>query len=178
MPLPIETNRLLLSAPAPEDAEGLLRVYARPEVVQYLSGEPAKSLDEIHTKIALRASFQHSRGFTFWTMRLKKTGEIIGAAGLIPLERKGPEIELGYHLTPDQWGRGYATEAAIASLDYGFNEAGLRQIVAVYDPANEKSAAVLKRAGMTNHHKSRAYDRDVMKCEARRNTWRLPTGQV
>ena len=59
-----------------------------------------------------------------------------------------PAVEAGWRLHPDHWGHGYATEAAAASLRYGFGEAGLDEIVAYTTTVNTRSQAVMERLGM------------------------------
>jgi len=80
----------------------------------------------------------------FW----KETGEMIGAAGIQPLEDTG-EIEVGYSVIKEYWGRGIATEAAQGWMEFGFNKFGLDRIVAVAVLANAASQHVMKKLGMT-----------------------------
>ena len=74
--------------------------------------------------------------------------------GIVGLHRVGPQIpcalavEIGWRLHPDFWGHGYATEAAGASLHFGFEEAGLKEIVAFATTLNTRSQAVMERIGM------------------------------
>ncbi|MEC9374168.1 MAG: GNAT family N-acetyltransferase [Planctomycetota bacterium] len=173
MPLPIITARLRLEPPTLEDAEGLLAVYSDPEVVRFLHAAPAKSVRDVAPRLARRIEIQDRFGFTFWTARLRESGEVIGGCGIKPLE-EGPLIEVGYHFGRAHWGKGYATEGAIASLRFGFEEAGLDRIVAVYAPANVASGRVMERAGMRKVGPSRAYDTDVILYEALRSKWRPP----
>jgi RimJ/RimL family protein N-acetyltransferase len=88
---------------------------------------------------------------------------VIGSAALKPLEDTGPEIEVGYHLGRAHWGRGYATEAARGLLQHGFERLGLARIVAVVDPENTRSLAVVARLGMRAEGPCRCYDRDCLK---------------
>jgi ribosomal-protein-alanine N-acetyltransferase len=74
----------------------------------------------------------------------------------------GPEVEVGYRLARDARGRGYATEAARASLTYGFEQIGLERIVAVAAPANAASRRVMEKAGMTMEGPGRHYGQETV----------------
>jgi RimJ/RimL family protein N-acetyltransferase len=89
---------------------------------------------------------------------LEVDGVLIGYTGLgLPefLPEVMPAPEVGWRLHPDFWGSGYATEAALASLDYGFGEFGLDEIVSIFQPENAASGRVMERIGM-------AFDRDTV----------------
>ena len=80
---------------------------------------------------------------------LKETGRVIGGCGLVRRALEwGPETELGYHLAREQWGRGYATEAARACLGHA-RTAGLRRIVSLIYIDNPRSVAVARRLDMS-----------------------------
>jgi RimJ/RimL family protein N-acetyltransferase len=74
---------------------------------------------------------------------------------------KTVEVELGYRLLPDSWGKGYATEGAAALVRYGFGELGLHRIIGVTHPDNAASQRVLQKAGMRDAGWGRYYDRDL-----------------
>ena len=82
-----------------------------------------------------------------WIAEVAATREVIGHCGLQRLE-DGDEVEVGYYLGRSAWGQGYATEAARASLAYGFDECGLSSIVAVVRHENAASRHVLEKLGM------------------------------
>ena len=90
-------------------------------------------------------------GFCMWAMERVSDGVFLGLAGLqhVPYDAPfTPAVEIGWRLARAHWGRGYATEAARASLDYGFGTCGLREVVAVAVAANIASVAVMERVGM------------------------------
>jgi ribosomal-protein-alanine N-acetyltransferase len=94
-------------------------------------------------------------GFGMWIVELAATGKIIGHAGLQRMD--GTEhVELGYYLGRAAWGQGYATEAARATLRYGFETCGLARIVAVVRPENAASRAVLDKLGF-RHERDGVY---------------------
>lgn len=159
----IDTPRLLLRVPEERDAEPYLRIHSDPDVMRWLGGRFPQSVDEERERIEQRARLQEEHGFTLWAVEEKETGELIGAAGLFHVEGKGPDVEVAYHFAKDRWGRGYATEAAKASIAYGFETAGLDRIVGLVVPENVASARVLEKCGLkpagTAHH----YDLDLNK---------------
>jgi RimJ/RimL family protein N-acetyltransferase len=91
-------------------------------------------------------------GFGQWVVELPGEASFIGVVGLETVSYDAhftPAVEVAWRLVRAYWGRGYATEAAKAALDYGFGEVGLGEIVALTVPANQRSRRVMKRLGMT-----------------------------
>jgi RimJ/RimL family protein N-acetyltransferase len=148
IPLPIETDRLLLRRFEPElDVEPMLAVYGDPEVMRFIPGGAYSGLDAVRARLAAYAREHDSRGFSFWAVVERASGEVIGDAGFGVFRQTG-DVELGYTLRRDRWGRGYATEAARACLDAGFAHLGVARIVAVVDEENARSFHVAERIGM------------------------------
>jgi ribosomal-protein-alanine N-acetyltransferase len=110
-------------------------------------GEPHTTLDQTHERIQRLMDFEREHGFTLWPIVERSSGIVIGDCGLIPLERVGPEIELGYRLGSAHWGKGYATEAAVAVRDLGFERFGLERIYVDVDPGNDGSLNVARKLG-------------------------------
>jgi RimJ/RimL family protein N-acetyltransferase len=93
------------------------------------------------------------QGWSNWAVDLRATGEFIGFVGLsVPLRRLpfSPCVEIGWRLAKHSWGQGYASEAATASLDFGFNRLKLEEIVSFTVLGNLRSRAVMERIGMSN----------------------------
>ena len=94
-----------------------------------------------------------ARGYGIWLIELGSgaalagSAPLVGTAGLRPLEESG--LEIFYSLAPGAWGRGYATEAARAVVEYGLGPLGLPEVLAEVDEGNIASVAVVKRLGMT-----------------------------
>jgi [ribosomal protein S5]-alanine N-acetyltransferase len=148
IPLPIETERLLLRRFDPErDSEPMLAVYGDPEVMRFIPGGAYSGLEAVRTRLAQYAREHDSRGFSFWAVVERASGEVVGDAGFGVFRETG-DVELGYTLRRDRWGRGYATEAAGACLDAGFARLGAARIVAVVDEENARSVRVAERIGM------------------------------
>lgn len=99
-------------------------------------------------------------GLGMWIVELRATGKIIGHAGLQPLPGTD-DVELGYYLGRSAWGQGYATEAARAILRFGFEERGLKRIVAVVRPENAASRHVLEKLGFRHDRDDVFYEQQA-----------------
>jgi [ribosomal protein S5]-alanine N-acetyltransferase len=148
IPLPIETERLILRPFEPErDAEQMLEVYGDPAVMRYIPEDVYRSLAAVRATLERYAREQESRGFSFWAV-VERGGHVIGDAGFGVFAQTG-DVELGYSFRRDRWGRGYATEAARACLDAALAHLDVARVVAVVDAENQRSARVAERIGMT-----------------------------
>ncbi|MFJ2114544.1 MULTISPECIES: GNAT family N-acetyltransferase [unclassified Streptomyces] len=138
-----------LRVPTDEDALSWHRVFNDPEVMEFHGGTSAE-LSAYEELTARQRRHDAERGFCFWTM-LDENDEVIGFTGAQPWphETHGPvgEIEIGWRLGRDHWGKGYATAAAQVTLER-VRAAGVGRIVAMVDSRNERSAAVARRLGM------------------------------
>lgn len=159
----IETDRLLLRLPEDEDAEASFAIHQDPDVMRWLGRSGAKTLAEERERLERLRELHDERGFSMWLVEDKGAGDVLGFAGLFPVEMKGPEIEVAYHFRKVSWGMGYATEAAAACLEYGFTTAGLERIVGLVDPENTASARVLEKCGMQREGRAHHYDKDLLK---------------
>ncbi len=91
------------------------------------------------------------RGYGWWAVEVQATGEFIGFAGLDQVDDGMPftGVEIGWRLARSAWGQGYATEAALTVLAYGFDALSLPEVLAVTTATNLRSQAVMRRIGMT-----------------------------
>jgi RimJ/RimL family protein N-acetyltransferase len=145
----LRTARLLLRSWRGSDLATWHALNTDPEVRRHLPGMPSREDTD-----AAAARFQaglDARGWSFWAVEVRGTGEFIGMAGLDPVEEGQPftGVEAGWRLARAAWGHGYATEAARAVVEFGFAELDLPEILAVTVPGNERSRAVMRRLGMT-----------------------------
>lgn len=92
-----------------------------------------------------------TRGYGWWALEVRATGEFVGFTGLDPVDDGLPftGIEIGWRLARSAWGHGYASEAARAVLSYGFDALDLPEILAITAVGNVRSQAVMRRIGMT-----------------------------
>lgn len=144
----IETERLKFRKFTLDDLPALIEMRSDPEVSKYLGGTRLQNPEALAKRIRFYISCYDSHGFGSCVMLWKETGEMIGSAGLQPLEDSG-EIEVGYNMMKKFWGMGIGTEAARGWLDYGFDVVGLDRIVAVALPENWASIHIMEKLGMT-----------------------------
>jgi RimJ/RimL family protein N-acetyltransferase len=133
------------------DALTILDMYSRPEVYRYLGASPQPVRDLQEARARITSWGERADGFCgIWAVEV--AGAPVGTALLVPLPRSDgaptTAYEIGWHLHPDAWGHGYATEAGEALLGWA-RQAGLREVRAVVYPDNERSRSVCRRLGMT-----------------------------
>lgn len=143
----LETTRLYLREMTPEDAEVAYILNSDPEVLRYTGDDPFESIEEAKTFLENYASYR-TYGFGRWGMILKETNEYLGWCGL-KYTPELDEFDIGYRLMKKFWGKGYATEAAEACLELGFNQFNMKTIVGRAMPANTASVRVLEKIGLT-----------------------------
>lgn len=147
MPIVFETNRLILRHFTKEDAALLFELNKDPEVVKY-TGDPIR--DIAHAKQVLEEVILPQYEFYQlgrWAVQLKNGQEFIGWCGLKNRPERN-EIDLGYRFMKKYWGNGYATEAAMAAIHFGFNSLHLPRIIGRAMPDNIASLHVLEKCGM------------------------------
>jgi ribosomal-protein-alanine N-acetyltransferase len=155
----LTTERLRLRPFTPADEPRMHAIYSDPEVMRYVGHGPHRTANE--TTAALRAygDMLARRGYSFLAVEELDGGRVIGDGGLHPLGGTGPEIELGYTLAREAWGRGYATELAGALVDHAQTALGVPVVVAQVEPANTASRRVLEKLGMREREVRTAYGR-------------------
>ena len=145
-----ETPRLILRRFEPADAADLFRIYSDSETMRFLGCGPA-SVEEERSSIEnhIRSYYDRS-GFGLWGVVLKREGRLIGRCGLLYQDIEGrTDPELAYLLDRDFWGRGFATEAALAVIAIAANIYRLTRMVAVIHPLNTPSINVAERCGFS-----------------------------
>jgi len=164
VPLPLETERLVVRPYREADATALHEVFGSPEVMKWTPSPPSKNVAETVERLARTMAFtaRQPPGLGLWALELKESAEFLGQVGLFPVEGKGPEVEVAYELAPRVWGHGYATEAARALIEYGFEELQLRRIVALILPANARSRNVASKCAMTLEGPGRFYGLELV----------------
>jgi RimJ/RimL family protein N-acetyltransferase len=147
----ILTSRLRLRRWRESDRRPFADLNADPEVmVHFPSPLTREQSDDLVEK--LEAGFERD-GFGLWALEVTETGEFVGFVGLSAPTFEAhftPAVEIGWRLARRAWGNGYATEAGLAALDFGFERAGLGEIVSFTTLGNARSRAVMERLGMTH----------------------------
>ena len=162
----LETDRLLLRPPVPEDAEALAPLYADPEVMRYLGDGRTLEREETERSVRRMIEAWKADGFGLFTTVRKKDEAVVGRVGLIVWNPEtwqttrtgadGPtELEVGYTLGRPFWGRGYATEAAAAARDFAVGRLGARRLIALIIYGNDASQNVARKLGFE-------YERDIV----------------
>ena len=177
------TPRLIARDWTTADAESAFAIYGREEVARWLGAaprRPAASVEAMRARleriIALNA--RHSQPYGLWALELRGSGAVIGAVLLLPLPGGGGEVEVGWHLNPDHWGHGYATEAGRGALGLAFGACGLAEVLAVVYPDNARSIAVCRRLGMTHLGRTDRYFGATLELFRIRDEAREPGGEA
>ncbi len=151
----IETPRLLLRNWQEDDRAFFHEINSDPEVMEFF---PAlRSREESDALMDRIVAMINDDSFGFYALQDKNTGDVVGFTGLMrtdlePFMPKGV-LEIGWRLAKHYWGKGYVTEAALASLAYAFNERGQDEVVSFAVHNNHRSTSVMQRIGMVNDPK-------------------------
>jgi ribosomal-protein-alanine N-acetyltransferase len=146
----LTTARLLLRRWREDDRAAFAELNADPDVMRlFPSPLTARESDALIAHI--EAHFER-HGFGLWALEHKGPGELLGLTGLCFVSFDAPftpAVEIGWRLRRSAWGHGFASEAASASLAFGFDELGVDEIVSFTSTRNAPSRAVMERIGMT-----------------------------
>ncbi len=168
----IETDRLLLCRWREGDLDAYARICADPEVMRYLPATLGR--EESAQQMAGFVRHWEERGFGLWAVEEKASGEFIGFIGLM-CHNDWPEgehnTEVGWRLGRAHWGRGLATEGALANVRYGFEGLGLERIISITLPENAASRRVMEKAGLTYRGETRWRGHDVVWYAIDRDAW-------
>lgn len=152
MNLILETDRLLLREMKLSDAEALFYMDRNPRVHEYLWNKPVKDISEVHATIESVQEQYKNNNIGRFVMVLKETKELIGWAGLkFNTEMVNNKIhfyDIGYRLDEKFWGKGYASEASFAWLDYGFKTMKIPIMEAAAHSNNIASNRILQKIGL------------------------------
>ena len=142
----LETARLVLRGWREDDLDALARMLGDSEVTKFVGG--AQSRADAWRSMAGFVGHWALRGYGLWAVTRKSDGAFVGRVGIhYPVGWPGSEI--AWTLDKPYWGQGYATEAATASLRFGFERLGLDRLVSLIDPENRSSQRVAERIGET-----------------------------
>jgi RimJ/RimL family protein N-acetyltransferase len=143
------TERLVLRQWQPEDSAPFAELNADPVTMEYFP----QTLTWAESDALAERCQAHitEQGWGLWAVELKSTTAFLGFVGLRPIPDEmpfAPAVEVGWRLRRQFWGQGFATEAALASLAFGFNELQLPEIVSFTATCNQRSWKVMERIGM------------------------------
>jgi RimJ/RimL family protein N-acetyltransferase len=153
------TSRLHLRPFTAADHEAIHAVYSDPDVMRYVGHGAHRSMAETVRALRVYADILAAHGYSFLAVVERDGGALVGDAGLNPLGGRGPDVELGYTVAHEAWGRGYATEVGRALVEHAFGTLGVPRVVAQVEPDNAASRHVLEKLGMTPREERVAYGR-------------------
>jgi RimJ/RimL family protein N-acetyltransferase len=146
---PIRTPRLLLRPVRPSDAEPLSRWRSDPGVAQYQNWLAPYPLDRAREMVGRMVAMDGPANDEWWMLTIADPDDTVAWGELVMhLSWAGRTAEIGYTLSPDVWGNGYASEAATALVEYLFATLGVTRVEGMLHPENPASAMVLERVGM------------------------------
>lgn len=144
----LDTARLHLRPFVTDDQDALYAaVYSDPDVMVYLPGGVPRTRERTAEVVRFFVAGWAQHGYGVWALRDRAMGAFVGQCGLSVLPNG--ETEVLYALGKPWWGRGLASEAAAAAVDFGFRQAELAEIVALAVPENTASRRVMEKLGMT-----------------------------
>ena len=143
----LETERLILRGTTAADFDAFANILADRDVMRHLGGEPL-ARNDAWRNVATNLGHWHLRGYGAWCVERKSDGAVMGRVGLMYPEG-WPALEVGWTLGRPYWGHGYATEAATASMAYGFHTQNVDRLISLIDPENKASQKVAVRLGET-----------------------------
>ena len=165
----LRTDRLVLRAPTVDDLDEYAPIFADPDVMRYIGDGSLRTPDRVAKSVERTQALFESYGLGGFLLTDPESGSVLGDCFLVPIMRsgadptdltdRGPEIELGYRLAKRAWGKGYATEAARAVLEWatGDEGPGITEVIGVTHPDNEPSKRVLRKIGFRDAGETEAF---------------------
>lgn len=172
----IETERLILRRFEPRDFEALARFYTDDQVMRHML--PGHGLPREQAQARAKSNIHNfndhwdRRGHGVWAVQDRPSGRLLGQCGLrwVP---EAEQTELLYLLGKTAWGRGLASEAGRAALQFGFGHCNLTQLIALTAPENRGSQRVLAKLGFTYTGESPIWERVVRWHSLSREAWNV-----
>ena len=146
------TKRLLLRMPAEADLDFVTALFARRELVAHRPDPTPDTPEESARRLSRDMNHWHSHGFGRWAVEVD--GGLIGFGG-VTVSKEFDGLNLSYHLHPDSWGHGFATELVKEALVFSFNDLRAERVIGLVRSVNVASRHVLEKCGFT-------FEREVM----------------
>ena len=166
----LETERLILRMWRDDDFDAYAEMCADPNVMRFLGGVKDRLAAWQH--MAGLVGHWHLRGYGHWAVVEKASGKFIGRIGFLNPEG-WPGFELGWTLSPEAQGKGYATEGASRALEYAFNEMDREHVISLIHPDNKPSIRVAERLGEKLEGSTELLGHDVLIYGIDRTAWRV-----
>lgn len=158
----IKTQRLILRPFTELDTEPLYHILTHDNVLQYFPISSPPSKEWVGSFIDKQLAQWEKYGYAWWAVTLSTDPDLLGWCGLQFLPETG-ETEVGYLFGKPWWGKGYATEAAYASLGFAFTDLDMEQIIALVHPDNRGSIRVIEKIGMNFVDATQYFGMDVLR---------------
>jgi RimJ/RimL family protein N-acetyltransferase len=148
----IETERLILRKPVPDDAPGLLEAFADPDAMRFIGDGSTTDLAGAEQAVDRWLERWDAWGIGMFVVERPDDARVLGRVGFLRWDPEtweigGSETELGWGLAREHWGHGYATEAARALRDWAFGERSLARLISLIQPENLPSIRVAEKLG-------------------------------
>lgn len=159
----LKGDRLIFRPYTMEDLDFYASLWGNPEVVRYIGRGKTKTYQEAKISMENWLFPQYEEGLGLYAMTLKSNHQLIGHAGLVNQkigEKK--EVEIGYWLMPDQWGKGFAKEASIAFKNYGLYELNYEKLISLINPDHPASIFVARKTGLSYEKTVRFNEKDTL----------------
>ena len=146
-----DTERLRLRRLTPDDLDDVHSLMSDPDVMRFSLNGPM-SRERVSEWLGGVLQSYNENGWGRFRVEEKGSGRFVGVCGFLLWDDVGGrrEVEIGYRFLPDTWGKGYATEAAVACRDLGFGPLGLTRLISLIEADNVGSWKVAEKVGM--HH--------------------------
>lgn len=166
----ITTCRLILRPFSEMDGDALYAILSEEGILRYFPPSGLLTREQVDKMIFRLLQHWEEHGYGLWAVAEKENSRLLGRCGLqvIP-ETK--EVEIDFILGKPFWGQGFATEAANASLRFGFDKVGIETIVGIVHPENKASQRVLEKLGMKLVDHARYFGMEVYRYAIDRASW-------
>ena len=165
-----KTGHLTLRGFVPEDIDRIAEIIGDPVVMRYMPGSRPWPREAVERELGRIIDHWGRHGYGRWAV-IHSDGRMIGWCGIEFLRELG-ETEVAYLLDKDYWNRGYATEAALFSLWFGFEKVGLDRIIALAFPENAASIRVMEKIGMVYEKTTHVWNLDLVQYQITREMFR------
>jgi RimJ/RimL family protein N-acetyltransferase len=166
----IQTARLVLRPWSPDDAEAWFRILQEDGVLRYFPDPTPPARKKADAYIAHHLAHWKEHGYGHWAVAMPEDNRVIGWTGLEYLPELS-ETEVAYLLSRTVWGHGFASEAAQAALEYGFEAAGLEAIIGLVHRDNIASISVLEKCGLKPADRVQLWGMEMCRYRVRRLEW-------
>lgn len=170
----VETDRLILRQFREADLDTYAEICADPEVMQYIGAGQPLTRSEAWRGMATILGHWQLRGYGLWAVEEKVSHTLIGRIGCWQPDG-WLDFEIGWTLGRAHWGKGYAVEAALASVRYAFEHLGRSHIISLIAPGNRRSIRVAERLGETLSGQTELFGKEVLVYKLEQPNWNHET---